>query len=263
MKKTPPAQDIWNTQADEAVEPEQILDSEILEDIPTPTTVDDLKPARMEYSLAGIKEDFPTARDLEQFVFDETQVSLKLRGIDPEKKYEIALAVLNNEEVDPRYITGANPYLDNKDLIPEDTIKPIPKRDPRLPNKEPMSIFHDMALPHPDQDMRALDAKVFCMFKTYDDGSISYEIQGPLEKHAFGEKIDKYGRPRPEKYVWVDPRTGEQGIRYANGEYTSMGKRLRTLMESKRVNKNQSFWSIWIDRNFTQFNQGAIDNPWQ
>ena len=260
MKKTnTPKTDVWNE------EPLDTVDPEILQD--EPETVEDLIPAtaprvKMDYSLAGLKEDFPAAKELEQFVFDVTQVSLKLKGIDPEKKYSIALAVLNGDDVDAKYITGANPYLDNTDLIPEDPIKPIPQRDPRLPKEEPMSMYHDFNVPHPDTDMRALDAKVVCMFRTYANGTISYEILGPLEKHAEGEKLDKYGRSRPEKFVWVDPRTGEQAVRYANGEYTRMGQRLRTLMESKRVNKNQSVWSVWVDRSFTAFNQGSIDNPW-
>jgi hypothetical protein len=75
--------------------------------------------------------------------------------------------------------------------------------------------------------------------------------------------MDKYGRARPEKYTWVDPRTGEQMLKDANGSYTKMGQRLRTLMESYRVNKDSSQWSLWIDRDFTSFNQNAIDNPWQ
>jgi len=269
MKKPSGKQpDVWNvdptqtnaaTPAEQPMEPEEIEFEELAD---MPRSVDALKPEPIEYSLEGLKDDFPTALELEKFVFDETRVSLKLKGLAPSKKYEIALAVLNNQDVDPRYITGANPYVDNNDLIPEDPIKPIPKRDPRLPKGEAMSVFHDMTVPHPDYNMRAVDAKVICQFKTYDDGSISYEIMGPLEKQSFGEKIDKYGRPRPEKLVWIDPRTGEQGVRYSDGTYTPAGKRLRTLMESKRVNRTQSFWSTWIDRSFTQFNSGAIENPW-
>ena len=260
MKKEKPA-DVWNDLPEPIpAQAPEILEAETIEEI---VSVAALKPEAVEYSLAGIRMDFPTSRDLEQFVFDETRVSLKLKGIDPEKKYEIALAVLNGEDVDPRYISGANPYLDNKELIPEDPILPIPKRDARLPNAEPMSIFHDFAVPHPDKDMRAVDGKVICQFKKYEDGSISYEIMGPLEKQSYGEKLDKYGRSRPEKFVWIDPRTGEQAVRYADGQYTKMGQRLRTLMESRKVNRNQTFWSTWIDRDFVQFNQSAIENPWE
>ena len=270
MKKTTPPVDVWNDDAssDTTTPPPYAVEPEILdfEDEPQVislvNSVNDLKPEPIEYSMEGLKEDFPTALELEKFVFDETRVALKLKGLAPSKKYEIALAVLNGKDIDPRYITGSNPYVNNDDLIPEDPIKPIPARDPRLPTKHWMAVFHDMALPHPDANMRAVDAKVMCQFKTYDDGSISYEILGPLEKHSYGEKVDKYGRPRPEKYIWIDPRTGEQAVRYADGTFSKMGQRLRTLMESKRVNRTQSFWSVWIDRDFTQFNQGAIDNPW-
>lgn len=254
---------IWN----ETQDTEQAAPLSVEPDL-MPESTEELKPQakprlKIKYSLAGLKADFPTAKELEQFVFDETQVSLKLKGIDPEQKYKIALAVLNNEEIDPAYLTTMNPYVDNQELVPEDPVRAIPQRDPRLPNTEPMNIYHDFTVPHPDKDMRALDAKVVCQFKTYDDGSISYEILGPLEKHAVGEKLDKYGRARPEKFVWVDPRTGEQAIRYRDGSYTRMGQRLRTLMESKRVNKEGSIWTIWIDRDFTQFNQDKIENPWE
>ena len=268
-KEKAPQVDVWNDDSSNPNPDEKVYAArapEILEDLPVETdvvSVNDLKPPKLEYSLEGLKEDFPKANDLEKFVFDETNVSLKLKGIDPGKKYEIALAVLRNEDIDPRYLTNSNPYVSNDDLIPEDPIKPIPKRDPRLPTDSGvMSVFHDMSVPHPDYNMRAVDAKVVCQFKTYRDGSISYEIMGPLEKQSYGEKVDKYGRPRPEKYVWIDPRTGEQAVRYADGTYTRMGQRLRTLMESKRVNRTQSFWSVWIDRDFVQFNQGAIENPW-
>ena len=183
MKKPSGQQpDVWNvdsthsnaaTPAEQPMEPEEIEFEELAD---MPRSVDALKPEPIEYSLEGLKDDFPTALELEKFVFDETRVSLKLKGLAPSKKYEIALAVLNNQDVDPRYLTGANPYVDNNDLIPEDPIKPIPKRDPRLPKGEAMSVFHDMTVPHPDYNMRAVDAKVICQFKTYDDGSISYEI---------------------------------------------------------------------------------------
>lgn len=261
-KSSTPQPDVWN----EDIQPDVLQPEQVQEAVePEPESVEDLKPPRpgRKFSIAGLKSDFPTAKDLEQFVFDETTVSLNLKGIDPDEKYQIALNVLNGEDIDPIYITGANPYLDPKELIPEDPMRSIPARDPRLPKEDPVNIFHDMTVPHPDRDMRALDAKVMVMFKTYRDGSISYEILGPLEKHSVGEKLDKYGRTRPEKMTWIDPRTGEQAVRYADGTYTRMGQRLRTLMESKRVNRDQSVWSIWIDRSFTQFNRDALDNPWE
>jgi hypothetical protein len=272
MKKTTkPTPDPWN----ESAAAEDIAPTDQLVDVPIAdeedyavSKVEDLipqeavQPITSDYSIEGLKSDFPNSKELEQFIFDERGVSLKLKGIDPAKKYEIALAVLLNNAVDAKYITGANPYVDNTEIIPEDPIRPIPMKDPKLPNEEPMSVYHDMNVPHPDTEMRAQDAKVKCMFKTYADGSISYEIIGPLEKHAQGEKLDKYGRSRPEKFIWLDPRTGEQAIRYANGQYTRMGQRLRTLMESRKINRNQSVWSVFIDRNFVNFNRDAIENPW-
>ena len=269
-KQLTPQTDVWNETSETPTNTPEILDDDYMpvpEPVELPESVDELKPISptshaMEYSIAGLKEDFPTAKDLEQFVFDETRVSLKLKGIDPAKKYEIAFAVLTGKDIDPKYITGVNPYIENNELIPEDPLKDIPKRDPKLPSETFMSVYLDMNVPHPDKEMRALGAKVHCRFMTYPSGAISYEITGPLEKHSHGEKLDKYGRSRPEKFVWVDPRTGEQGIRYSDGTYTRMGQKLRTLMEARRVNKQQTVWSIWIDRSFTQFNKGAIENPW-
>ena len=255
MKKENTPQDPWND-AEEAVP--QTPTKVIPPKVETPKAA----PKKLKFSIAGLKSDFPGAKELEQFVFDVTQVSLKLKGIDPEYKYTVALAVLNGEEVDLDYVSGANPYLDNTELIPEDPLKPIPARDPRLPNEPPMSMYHDFNTPHPNTEMRALDAKVICMFKAYANGCISYEIMGPLEKHSVGEKLDKYGRSRPEKFVWIDPRTGEQAIRLQDGSFTKMGQRLRTMMEARRVNRNQSVWDVWIDRDFVTFNQDAIENPW-
>lgn len=263
MKKDTTKHDVWNeTPEEETTTPQPSPEA------PAPEKVEDLKTKpspitkKLKFSIAGLKADFPTAKELEQFVFDETNVALRLKGIDPDYKYTIALAVLNGEDIEQDYLTTDNPYVDNTELIPEDPLKPIPLRDPRLPNENAMNVYHDFSVPHPDLEMRAVDAKVVCMFKTYANGAISYEILGPLEKHAVGERLDKYGRSRPEKFEWIDPRTGEQAVRLANGEYTKMGRRLRTLMESKKVNRDQSVWSVWIDRNFTAFNQDAIENPW-
>lgn len=261
MRKENKQPDVWNDTVEASQETVDTV--ETIEDI---TTVDALKPVKpvVKYSLAGLKADFTNGKDLEQFVFDETNVSLKLRGVDPEKKFVIALAVLNGDDIDPVYLTDANPYIDNKEIIPEDPLKPIPARDAKLPPRDTLqNVFHSFNVPHPDQGMRALDAKVRVAFRKYQNGAISYEVEGPLEKHSHGEKMDKYGRARPEKYVWVDPRTGEQMLRDSNGNYTKMGQRLRTLMESHRVNKDETHWSIWIDRDFTSFQQNAIDNPWE
>lgn len=221
---------------------------------PTPTN---------DFDLEGLKSDFPTAKELEQFVYDRTNVTLNLKGRANDLKYTIALAVLNGEEIDPKYMSGENPYVDKTELIPEDPLKPVPHRDDRLPPvNELQHIFHSRIVPHPDYDMRALDAKVTVCFRKYNNGVISYEIMGPIEKHAVGEKLDKWGRSRPEKIVWNDPRTGEQMLRDKDGTYTKRGQALKTLMESYKVNKNGTQWSVWIDKDFTIFRGDAIENPW-
>jgi hypothetical protein len=90
---------------------------------------------------------------------------------------------------------------------------------------------------------------------------ISYEILGPLEQRPYGEKIDKFGRTRPEVIKWVDPRTGEQVIMREDGTLTPQGKRLRAMMQTFKVNKS-NFWSTWIDREFVSLDDSVATNPW-
>lgn len=254
MKKQAQQADVWNEDTEQPVF-EKLQD----EVIPQPI----LEPA-VGYDLEGLMTDFPTAKELEKFVYEQTGVALNLKGRANKLKYQIAMDTLNGIMPDPQYTTDENPYLDRNELIPVDPIKPIPQRDPRLPDESTLQHqFHHFNIPHPDQGMRALDAKVVVCFKKYLDGSVSYEVLGPLEQHSFGEKLDKYGRSRPEKFVWIDPRTGEQAVRYKDGTYTRMGQRLVTFCKSNQVNKTSSVWDTWIDRDFTTFNQKAIENPWE
>ena len=90
---------------------------------------------------------------------------------------------------------------------------------------------------------------------------VTYEIQGPIDQRPYGEKIDKFGRIRPEVIKWVDPRSGEQVVQHSNGTLTPMGKRLRALMQAKKVN-DSNFWNVWIDREFITLDNSAISNPW-
>ena len=76
MKKDKaPQVDVWN---DTAPADEQVYAAhapEILEDLPVETdvvSVNDLKPPKLEYSLEGLKEDFPKANDLEKFVLTQS-----------------------------------------------------------------------------------------------------------------------------------------------------------------------------------------------
>ena len=78
---------------------------------------------------------------------------------------------------------------------------------------------------------------------------------------AHGEKIDKFGRTRPEVIKWVDPRTGEQVIMREDGTLTPQGKRLRAMMQTFKVN-NTNQWQVWIDREFVSLNDSVAHNPW-
>lgn len=212
------------------------------------------------YDLEGLKNDFPTAGELELFVYNETKVKLNLKGRSNELKYKVALDVLNGIEVDSKFLTEKDPRIDEKDLIPVDELKPIPARDATLPPiDEVIHTFHHFAIKHPDPEMRALDAKVIVQFRKYQNGAISYEVLGPLEQHAFGEKMDKFGRTRPEKLIWIDPRTGEQVVRRQDGSFTKQGQALVTFCKSQ---EGGNLWDNWIDKSFVGLNQGAIDNPW-
>lgn len=260
MKKQTTQTDVWND--DVSTTTPEFLEQDTTEAFVKPVVS---KPTSKSntFDLEGLMTDFPTATELERFVYEQTGIALALKGRNNKLKYQIALDTLNGAQPDSEFITNENPYLERNELIPVDPIKPIPQRDPRLPSQDELQHqFHHFNIPHPEQGMRALDAKVIVCFKKYIDGSISYEIVGPLEQHSIGEKLDKYGRSRPEKLTWVDPRTGEQAVRYNDGTYTRMGQRLVTYCKSNTVNKNSSIWDTWIDRDFTSFTQDALDNPW-
>ena len=100
------------------------------------------------------------------------------------------------------------------------------------------------------------------VFRKYVNNVITYEIIGPVAVRAVGVRINKFGKEVPEKYTWVDPRTGEQIIRDINGRYTPMGTRLRAAMTKQKVNKTD-WWTAWIDREFVLGDGGvSIDDPW-
>jgi hypothetical protein len=101
------------------------------------------------------------------------------------------------------------------------------------------------------------------VFKKYVNNVITYEILGPLANRAVGIRINKFGKEVPEKYTWVDPRTGEQVIRDARGMLTALGSRLRQRMMAMKVNKTNA-WDLWIDRDFVIGDQSGanIEDPW-
>jgi hypothetical protein len=206
--------------------------------------------------------DFPTATELERFVYDETGIVLQLKGRANKLKYQVAMDVLNGQAVDQKYVGGDNPYIDRTELVPVEALKEPPERDKNLPARgQVQNVFLSNVIPHPEDEARAQDKKVSMLFRKYNNGMISYEILGPLEQRPHGEKIDKFGRTRPEVIKWVDPRTGEQVIMREDGTLTPQGKRLRAMMQTFKVNKSNQ-WDVWIDREFVSLNDAVAHNPW-
>jgi hypothetical protein len=215
-----------------------------------------------EYDLEGLMNDFPTATELERFVYDQTGFTLNLKGRAQKLKYQVAMDVLNGEPVDPKFTSGENPYIDRAELVPVEALKDPAPRDPSLPPEtEIQNQFYTPFIPHPDPEYRAKNKKVHTVFKKYKNGMISYEVIGPIEPKAIGEKMDKFGKIRPELMSWVDPRTGEQIVVRKDGTMTPQGRNLRAIMQKLRVN-NTNHWEMWVNRDFVDMEGGELRNPW-
>lgn len=253
-RKSPPSSNPWDESS-----PDAALDTEHVARLKHPLR--ELTP-EPQYDLEGLMNDFPTARELERFVYDETGIVLNLKGRQNKLKYEIAMTALNGGEVEDRFIGRDNPYVDKADLVPVDQIKEPPARDASLPPlTEVQNTFHSRMIPHPDENLRAQNRHCEVTFRKYNDGTITYDILGPIDERPIGEKIDKFGRVRPELITWVDPRTGEQLAQRPDGTLTPQGKRLRALMKTFRVNRTNQ-WDVWVDREFLQNVDSVIRNPW-
>jgi hypothetical protein len=214
------------------------------------------------YDIDGLMTDFPTARELEQFVYDQTGYVLNLKGRSNKFKYQTAMDVLNGVTPD-EYLKGTeNPYLDKNDLIPIDKLReswPVPTEVVGIPL---VTLFQTKQFPHPDLDWKASGQKCDVVFKKYMNNVITYEIIGPVAARAVGVRVNKFGKEVPEKYEWVDPRTGEQILRTADGRYTAIGTRLRGAMQKQKVSKTD-WWTAWVDRDFVLGTADAsIDDPW-
>jgi hypothetical protein len=215
-----------------------------------------------DFDMDGLMTDFPTAKELERFVFDETGIVLNLKGRANKLKYQVAMDVLNGMEVDLKFVGGDNPYIDRTELVPVEDLKPVPAKDKALPDNDQLqNIFVSNAIPHTDFEYRMQDKKVSVYFRKYKTGEISYEIVGPIDQRPHGMKLDKYGRERPEIIKWVDPRTGEQAIVRSDGTLTPQGRKLRALMQSFKVN-NSNQWDTWVDREFISLGDNVISNVW-
>jgi hypothetical protein len=222
----------------------------------------DILEAEPLYDLDGLMTDFPTAKELEKFVFDQTGYVLNLKGRSNKFKYSTAMDVLNGATPDEYLLGTENPYLDKNDLIPIDAMKVIPPLPMDIDGAAIVTRFDSRAFPHPDADFKAAGQKCDVVFKKYTNNVITYEVLGPISTRPVGTRVNKFGKEVPEKYEWIDPRTGEQVIRNANGMLTPLGTRLRGFMQRMKVNKSNQ-WDVWIDRDFIIDSGGGNNSdPW-
>ena len=227
-----------------------------------PVTASASHPEEPLYDLEGLMTDFPTAKELEKFVFDKTGYVLELKGRSNKFKYQTAMDVLNGLAPDDSLLGNENPYLDKNELIPTEELRVLPPLDPKIASAGPVvNKFDTNLFPHPDPDWKAQDQNCTVTFKKYSNGILTYEILGPIALRAVGVRVNKYGKEQPEKYVWVDPRTGEQIIKYADGTFTPLGTKLRSFMRRQRMN-NSNQWDVWVDREFVAPDSVIDDNPW-
>jgi hypothetical protein len=252
---------VWNTDSAATTDTDVAVEEQ-LEAITDHATMAELDKEPL-YDLEGLMTDFPTAKELEKFLFDKTGIALDLKGRSNKFKYTTALEVLNGGEI-PDYLIGKeNPYLDKNDLIPIDTMKQLPPPPQDIYGAVLVTRFDSRTFPHPDADWKAAGQKCDVVFKKYSNNVITYEILGPISTRPVGTRVNKFGKEVPEKYEWIDPRTGEQVIRNHNGMLTPLGTRLRGYMQKIKVNKSTA-WDTWIDRDFVIIGDGFgnADNPW-
>ena len=214
------------------------------------------------YDLEGLMTDFPTARELEKFVFDQTGHVLNLKGRSNKFKYQTAMDVLNGLAPEEYLLGTENPYLDKNDLIPVDELRRLPARPAEVVGEPCVSSYISKTFPHPDTEWASQGQKCEVVFRKYVNNAITYEIIGPISTRAVGTRVNKFGKEVPEKYTWIDPRTGEQLIRSSTGQMTPVGTRLKAQMSKARIN-NKSYWDVWIDREFFIGDaSNTLDNPW-
>lgn len=211
------------------------------------------------YDIEALKADLPTAKELAQFVYDRTDgaISLDLIGKPKEDQYLVAKNALEGKKVPAEFMTGHNPYVDKKDIIPEDPLQALPERSKDLPSTDAqVHYFGATNMPSPLDPQS--DKKVYIDFRKYENGLITYQITGPVEKVAVGEKLNKYGQVVPEKYSWIDPRTEERVLRNADGTFTKDGRGVHTFLVGE---KGGGVWSL-IDRDMVTVTAKNIANPW-
>ena len=209
------------------------------------------------YDIAALKSDLPTAKDLAQFVYDKTQIALDLVGKNKEDQYAVAKKALEGSKVPQEFITDKNPYIDSKELIPEDELRTLPERNKDLPSQDSqIHYFGATNMPHPTDPQS--DRKVCIDFRKYENGAITYQITAPVEKIAVGSRINRFGQSVPEKYSWLDPRTEEILLRRADGTFTERGRGLYTYCVGE---KGSGIWGL-IDRDMVTVSAKNISDPW-
>ena len=211
------------------------------------------------YDIDALKVDLPSAKELAQFVYDKTDglISLDLIGKPKEEQYIVAKNALEGKKVPAEYLTGFNPYVEKRDTIPEDPLRKMPKRNIDLPDEDAqIHYFGATNMPHPLDPQS--DKKVYIDFRKYENGLITYQITGPVEKVPFGEKLNKYGQTVPEKYTWIDPRTEERVLRNPDGTFTKDGRGVHTFLIGE---KGGGVWSM-IDKDVVSISAKNIADPW-
>lgn len=209
------------------------------------------------YDIEALKADLPTAKDLAQFVYDKVGIALDLVGKPKEDQYMVARNALEGKKVPADFLTDINPYIDRKELIPVDEMKKIPPRPADLPDEgSRVHFFGATNMPHPTDPQS--DRKVHISFRKYDNGVVTYQVTGPVEQIAVGERINKFGQRQPEKYSWLDPRTEEIMLRRADGTFTEKGRGLYAFCVGE---KGGGIWTL-IDRNVMNIAEKNVTNPW-
>jgi len=209
------------------------------------------------YDIESLKEDLPTAKELAQFVYDKTNISLDLIGKPKADQYLAAKNALEGKKVPAEYISDVNPYVDKKELIPQDELPPLPDRPKDLPDVDSrIHFFGATNMPHPLDPQS--DRKVQIDFYKYDNGAVTYQINGPVEQIAIGERINKYGVKQPERYGWIDPRTEEILLKRPDGTFTEKGRGIYAYCIGE---KGGGIWPL-IDRNFLASIEKNVTNPW-
>ena len=209
------------------------------------------------YDIEALKADLPTAKDLAQFVYDKVGIALDLVGKPKEDQYMVARNALEGKKVPADFLTDINPYIDRKELIPVDEMKKIPPRPADLPDEgSRVHFFGATNMPHPTDPQS--DRKVHISFRKYDNGVVTYQVTGPVEQIAVGERINKFGQKQPEKFSWLDPRTEEIMLRRADGTFTEKGRGLYAFCVGE---KGGGIWTL-IDRNVLNIAEKNVTNPW-